>query len=98
MKPNSYGVFLVAGVAMALSACDRSSPAEVAPSQVAGGNSTAASNAPPKTRYDLAERCFVMKVNDAYAIRNGTEFAASAQAKRDDAEHFFMQATGLGRY
>jgi hypothetical protein len=49
------------------------------------------------TRYDLANRCFVLKANGAYTVRNGSAFIANG-ADAAAAEKFYMRAAGLGRY
>ena len=51
----------------------------------------------PVSRYDMANRCFVAKANDAYIARDGASLVANA-ASADAAEHFYMKPAGLGRY
>ena len=77
-------------VAVALAGCGSSSPPGVSivtdPTQSA-----------PVSRYDMANRCFVMKANGAYAVRNGSGFTANG-SDAAAAEHFYMKPSGLGRY
>ncbi|HEX4895775.1 MAG TPA: hypothetical protein VFV11_05530 [Solimonas sp.] len=52
---------------------------------------------PTTTRFDLANRCFVMKANGAYTVRDGEAFAATG-TDAASAERFYMKPTALGRY
>lgn len=52
---------------------------------------------PVETRYDMANRCFVMKANGQYVARQDAAFIANG-ANAGAAEHFYMRPTALGRY
>ncbi|HVT34498.1 MAG TPA: hypothetical protein VHE37_02865 [Nevskiaceae bacterium] len=79
-------------IAAAVSGC--SSSDSPAPAAAGGGGSVSAA---PVSRYDMANRCFVLRANGGYAGRNGGSFVASATSA-SGAEHFFMKPAGLGRY
>jgi len=53
---------------------------------------------PPRTIYDLANGCFVLKPAEgaAFAVSAGEGYAATGSA--EEAVHFYMQATDLGSY
>ncbi|MFA5938755.1 MAG: hypothetical protein WC809_05315 [Sinimarinibacterium sp.] len=53
----------------------------------------------PVTRFDLANRCIVLKslAADRFVVRDGTGYSASA-ATAESAERFFMKPTALGEY
>ena len=95
MKWNLLGLSLAAAVtSVALAGCSSSSgPAAVADVGAGGGGATGA----PVTRYDLANRCFLVKANGAYVVRNSSGFAATG-GSASTVEHFYMRAAGLGRY
>ncbi|AXQ29418.1 peptidase M19 [Solimonas sp. K1W22B-7] len=76
-----------------LGGCGNSSP-------VSGDNGAGnpAANAAPKTRYDLANHCYVLKsAGNSYIQRDGAGYSATA-ADAASAEHFYMKPTALGRY
>ena len=79
-------------LAASLAGCHSSSPT---------ANGTGAVDQPGtgavSSRYDMANRCFVLKADDAYATRSGSQFVANG-SKAADAEHFYMKPAGLGRY
>jgi hypothetical protein len=77
----------MAAIALALTACAPSS----------GPSASASAVANPQTVYDLANGCFLIKVGDSYVTSSGAGFAL-AGSNPAGAEHFYMQATGLGRY
>jgi hypothetical protein len=52
---------------------------------------------PPVSRYDMANRCFVLKADDAYVVRDGAGFVANG-TDAASAERFYMKPTALGRY
>lgn len=52
---------------------------------------------PVVSRFDLANRCFVLKANDDYVVRDGENFIASG-TDANSAERFYMKPAGLGRY
>jgi hypothetical protein len=54
-------------------------------------------NIAPASRYDLANRCFVLKTGGAYVKRDGAGFVANL-GDAAAAERFYMRAAGLGRY
>lgn len=83
-----WGSALIA--ALALGGCSSSDPVQ---DKAAGGSG---SKRPPVSRYDMANGCFVLKVNGVYAMRDGDGFVANANAA--GAERFYMKAAGLGRY
>ena len=91
VRTSGCALVSTAVLALALAGCGVSTEPEV----VAAASDGKAK--PVKTLYDLAGRCFVLKANDAYAVRSGDGFAATG-ADADSAERFYMQATGLGRY
>jgi hypothetical protein len=75
-----------------LSACGSSSSVE------GNGDATGPQTA-PKTRYDLANRCFALQALDGgqYLVRSGAGYAATA-ANVADAERFYLKPTALGDY
>lgn len=75
-----------------LSACGSSSSVE------GNGDATGPQTA-PKTRYDLANRCFALQALDGgqYLVRSGSGYAATA-ANVADAERFYLKPTALGDY
>ncbi len=88
MKSISYqGWLSMLAIAVALSGCQSSEPP-----RTSGG-----SKAPPVTRYDMANRCFVLKANGAYTVRNGANFVANG-SDAANAERFYMKPSALGRY
>lgn len=82
----SHRFFVLAGAAV-LAACD--SGGSSAPARVV--------EAPVVTRYDLANRCFVVRANGAYVQRDGETLSAKALSAAT-AERFYMKPTALGRY
>ncbi|HSW11521.1 MAG TPA: hypothetical protein VLI06_01705 [Solimonas sp.] len=67
-------------------------------SSVEGGSNNPGTPAVPKTRYDLANNCYVLKsAGNAYVQRDGDGYAATATDPAS-AEHFYMKPTALGRY
>lgn len=88
----SYRKAALAVLALAtLGGCGSSDP-------VSGGSSTPQANAAPKTRYDLANHCYVLKsAANGYVKRDGAGYSATA-ASPADAEPFYMKPTALGRY
>ena len=87
------GIILGVGLAVLLSACSNGSDNDSFAG--GGGGGTAA----PKTRYDLANRCFTLKsaARDMHAARAGSGYNASA-ARQDAAELFYLKPTALGEY
>ncbi|MDP3859792.1 MAG: hypothetical protein Q8Q73_18685, partial [Stagnimonas sp.] len=53
--------------------------------------------APPATRYDLANRCFVLKAKGAYVVSDASGLIANGSTAAG-AEHFYLKPAGLGRY
>ena len=53
--------------------------------------------APPMAKFDLANRCFVLKAAGQYVVSDATGFVANA-ASAASAERFYMKPAGLGRY
>jgi hypothetical protein len=51
----------------------------------------------PKSRFDLANRCFTLKANEALVVRAGTAFKADS-SDPSKAERFYLKPTALGRY
>ena len=88
----SYRKAAAAVLALAtLGGCGSSDP-------VSGGSSTPQANAAPKTRYDLANHCYVLKsAANGYVKRDGAGYSATA-ASPAEAEPFYMKPTALGRY
>lgn len=82
----------VLALAAALTGCGSSKPPATSIDGGAGG-----STGPIVTKYDLANRCVVLKANNGYVGRDGTAFVANA-ASAAAAEHFYMKPAGLGRY
>src|SRR5688572_27235963 len=80
-------VVIAAAVAVAVGGCD-SSDGDVVRDLV---------DVPVLSKYDMANRCFVLKANGAYAVRNGAGFVASG-SDAAGAERFYMKPAGLGRY
>lgn len=78
---------IAAAVAAAVGGCD-SSNGEVVRDLV---------DVPVLSKYDMANRCFVLKANGAYTVRDGAGFAASG-SDAAGAERFYMKPAGLGRY
>ena len=62
-----------------------------------GGGGGVASGAAPKTRFDMAHGCYVLRANEAYVARSGGGFAAVEDAP-DAGVRFYMQPANLGRY
>lgn len=87
----SYKSAMLATLALAaLSGCGSSSPV--------GDSGNAAANPDPKTRYDLANHCYVLKsATNGYVKREGSGYVATA-ADAAEAEPFYMKPTALGRY
>jgi hypothetical protein len=86
---NSHKGWLSALVlAAALAGCSGST----APDVVTSGVDT-----PVSSKYDMANRCFVIQADGAYVTRAGSGFTASG-ADAAAAEHFYVRAAGLGRY
>ena len=83
--PIHLSSLLLAG---ALIGCGSSQP----PASVSPGPT-----GPVVSRYDLANRCLVMKADGAYAVRSGSSFLAKGQ-DASAAERFYMKPAGLGRY
>ncbi len=86
---------------MALSACDSSAPslpatpiAPVPPVVAAPGGPAMA---PVMSKFDLANRCFVLRANERYVQRDGVNLVASG-SDATGAERFYMRPAGLGRY
>ena len=63
------GLALILGVGL-LAACGGSG----------GGGGGVASGAAPKTRFDMAHGCYVLRANEAYVARSGGGFAAVEDA------------------
>ena len=61
--------------------------------RVPGGVDTS----PVASRFDLANRCFVLKANGAYVLSNAAGFIANG-SDAASAERFYMKPAGLGRY
>ncbi len=62
------------------------------------GDTNSNPNPAPKTRYDLANHCYVLKAEGVgYVKREGSGYVASA-ADAAAAEPFYMKPTALGRY
>jgi len=79
-------------IATALAGCHSSEPAAV-PAVVPGeGISTAV-----VSRFDLANRCFLLKADGAYVASTAAGFAANT-SDASTAERFYMKPAGLGRY
>ena len=73
----------------ALSGCSRSDSV---------GDGAGNANPAPKTRYDLANHCYVLKsAGNGYVKRDGNGYSATA-ADAASAEPFYMKPTALGRY
>ncbi len=87
--------FAGAVVAAALAGCgDSSRPGGNTPTvPVPGGDNTA----PVVSKFDLANRCFVLKANGGYTAREGDGFVANGSSATG-AERFYMKPAGLGRY
>ena len=81
-------LFSILAIAAALAGCGSSE----LPALSDGSNAT-----PPVSQYDLANRCFVLKANGAYAMRNASGFIANG-ADAASAERFYMKPAGLSRY
>jgi len=83
---------LILALTAALAGCNRSSG-------VAGGGTSGPppTNTPVVSRYDMANRCFVLKANNVYVTRNGAKFVANGN-EAAGAERFYMKPAGLGRY
>ncbi len=80
---------------LAVAACSNGSDNDNDFTRGGGGGSSAA----PKTRHDLANRCFALKsvARNAHAVRDGAGYNANA-AQASAAEAFFMKPTALGEY
>jgi len=89
------GLFLA--VATALAGCGGDS----APADVLSGAPPVpmvpVNNAPAVSKFDLANRCFVMKTGGKYVVQDATGFIASAPTAAT-AERFYMKPSALGRY
>ncbi|MDO9453804.1 MAG: hypothetical protein Q7J29_13205 [Stagnimonas sp.] len=79
-------------MAAALVGCGDSPPPVTAPGGVTGDNT-----APAVSKFDLANRCFVMKTGGKYVVSDADGFIASG-GDAASAEHFYMKPAGLGRY
>ena len=73
-----------------MAGCQSSDPVGL----VDGGGGT---DVAPVTRFDLANRCYLLKANGALTVRDGASFLASG-SEAADAERFYMKPAGLGRY
>ncbi len=62
-----------------------------------GSNPDSVNNTPPVSKFDLANRCFVLKTNGKYVVRDATGFIANGSSA-NGAEAFYMKPAGLGRY
>ena len=80
----------VLALTAAVSGCGSSKPPTTV---VDGGGSPGAI----VSKFDLANRCVVLKANNQYVGRDGSRFVASA-GNAAAAEHFYMKPAGLGRY
>lgn len=91
MRRLTLGLVVAAGVVL-LSACG-------AGGRPADGGNDPGPQGKPVTRYDLANRCFVLQNADSkqFVQRDGTGFAATA-ASADAAERFYLKPTALGKY
>lgn len=79
-------------VAGSLAGCSSSAPA------VVSGIATSEANLTPAvSKFDLANRCFVLKTNGKYVVSDASGFIANSSDAKT-AEHFYMRAAGLGRY
>lgn len=88
-----HGFVAALALAVSLAGCGESAPGGSAVVTPPGGGG----NAPAVSKFDLANRCFVLKANNAYVGRDGTSFVANA-ATAEAAERFYMKPAGLGRY
>ena len=75
-------------LALALVGCQSSKRGDEA-----GGINTS----PVVSRFDLANRCFVLKADGAFVVSNATGFIANG-SDASNAERFYMKPAGLGRY
>jgi hypothetical protein len=83
---------VVAGVYLtALAGC--AAPSDADEIKIAGGQGPA-----PKTQYDLAHGCFVLKPETLTAFTGAADSGYAATATAGDAVRFYLQATGLGSY
>jgi hypothetical protein len=80
---------VVAGSLVLLAACGQSEQQPEA-DKARGG----VPGAPPKTEFDLASKCFALLADGKPVLRDGEGFTTVSGTP----EHFFMHATGLGRY
>lgn len=80
-------------LALALMGCGDSARAPAAP----GIPPDAGSEAPVVSKFDLANRCFVLRANGGYTVRDGAGFVANGSSAAG-AERFYMKPAGLGRY
>ncbi len=81
-------------LAAALVGCGDSKGPATAPGVVPGGGNN---TTPAVTKFDLANRCFVMKTGGKYVVSDASGFIASG-SDASTAEHFYMKPAGLGRY
>jgi len=84
-----------AAAALALAGCGDSSRPGTLPG--GGGVPGGVNTAPPVSKFDLANRCFVVKTGDKYVVSDATGFIANGSSAAS-AEHFYMKPAGLGRY
>lgn len=70
-----------------------------ASSEPGAGDGRGSDMAPPKTRFDLANRCFALQVLDdgGFVVRDGNGYVASAR-DLNAAERFYLKPTALGDY
>lgn len=54
-------------------------------------------NAPPVSKFDLANRCFTLKTSGKYVVSDATGFIANGSSAASG-ERFYMKPAGLGRY
>ncbi|HEY1078355.1 MAG TPA: hypothetical protein VGE51_16795 [Fontimonas sp.] len=91
---TACGLLAALGIASLLAGCGSSSA-------VNGGSHPSPTPAPTSaavvSRFDMANRCFAVKIGNAYVARSGDGYAASADSA-SGAEPFFMKPAGLGRY
>lgn len=86
------GLFSALVLTTALAGCNSSAPGGLPTPPPGGVNLT-----PPVSKFDLANRCFVLKTAVAYVVQDSTGFIANASDAKT-AERFYMKPAGLGRY
>jgi hypothetical protein len=85
---------MAAAMAIVLAGCNSKLPS---PRNGASGSPVVDTASPLASRYDLAKRCVVLKLDGHYVTRSGSSFLANGSDAKS-AQRFYMQPSGLGRY